>query len=131
MEPSDTLLSTPCPNLPTPGDIGLRPVEPRKQHLTASLSGPVSCDVQSVVRETLVLYLAVVLPLRTPTSSVAKRILDFSFGLSYSLDAVGSVADRVFVVLPSWRLFLTQVFDSLLIEGDTVNWRFLCSRIMF
>ena len=42
---------------------------------------------------------AVVLALRNTPDSLAKRILDFSFGVSSALDAsVDCVADKVFVV---------------------------------
>ena len=95
---------TVSPNLPTPGDIGLRPVS--------------YDDVQSVVCRVRTGQ-PVVLIFKNTNIEVAKRILDFSFGLSYGLDgAVEEVADRVFVVLPH-GVSLTQAdLDKLADEGE-------------
>ena len=80
---------------------------------------PVSYDdVQSVVRRVRTGQ-PVVLIFKNTNIEVAKRILDFSFGLSYGLDgAVEEVADRVFVVLPH-GVSLTQAdLDKLADEGE-------------
>ena len=94
---------TVSPNLPTPGDIGLRPVSRTSYsgQLPPYVLRPVSYDdVQSVVRRVRTGQ-PVVLIFKNTNIEVAKRILDFSFGLSYGLDgAVEEVADRVFAVLP-------------------------------
>ena len=80
---------------------------------------PVSYDdVQSVVRRVRTGQ-PVVLIFKNTNIEVAKRILDFSFGLSYGLDgAVEEVADRVFAVLPH-GVSLTQAdLDKLADEGE-------------
>ena len=109
------------PNLPTPGDIGLRPVSRTSYsgQLPPYVLSPVSYDdVQSVVRRVRTGQ-PVVLIFKNTNIEVAKRILDFSFGLSYGLDgAVEEVADRVFVVLPH-GVSLTQAdLDKLADEGE-------------
>ena len=109
------------PNLPTPGDIGLRPVSRTSSsgQLPPYILRPVSYDdVQSVVRRVRTGQ-PVVLIFKNTNIEVAKRILDFSFGLSYGLDgAVEEVADRVFVVLPH-GVSLTQAdLDKLADEGE-------------
>ena len=112
---------TVSPNLPTPGDIGLRPVSRTSYsgQLPPYILRPVSYDdVQSVVRRVRTGQ-PVVLIFKNTNIEVAKRILDFSFGLSYGLDgAVEEVADRVFVVLPH-GVSLTQAdLDKLADEGE-------------
>ena len=99
------------PNLPTPGDIGLRPVSRTSYsgQLPPYVLRPVSYDdVQSVVRRVRTGQ-PVVLIFKNTNIEVAKRILDFSFE---------EVADRVFVVLPH-GVSLTQAdLDKLADEGE-------------
>ena len=61
----------------------------------------------------------VVLVFKNTNIETAKRILDFSFGLSYGVDgAVEELGDRVFAVLPQ-GISLTQAdIDKLVSDGD-------------
>lgn len=86
----------------TPGDVGLTAV-PRvtSGKLPAYVLKPTSYDdVQMVVRRVRTNQ-PVVLSFKNLKIEVAKRILDFSFGLACGIDgAVEELGDRVFVVLP-------------------------------
>lgn len=86
----------------TPGDVGLTAV-PRvtSGKLPAYVLKPTSYDdVQMVVRRVRTNQ-PVVLSFKNLKIEVAKRILDFSFGLACGVDgAVEELGDRVFVVLP-------------------------------
>lgn len=86
----------------TPGDVGLTAV-PRvtSGKLPAYVLKPTSYDdVQMVVRRVKTNQ-PVVLSFKSLKIEVAKRILDFSFGLACGVDgAVEELGDRVFVVLP-------------------------------
>ncbi len=86
----------------TPGDVGLTAV-PRvtSGKLPAYVLKPTSYDdVQMVVRRVRTNQ-PVVLSFKNLKIDVAKRILDFSFGLACGIDgAVEELGDRVFVVLP-------------------------------
>lgn len=104
----------------TPGDVGLRP-KPRvtSGQLPPYVLRPVSYDdVQSVVRRVRTNQ-PVVLVFKNTNIETAKRILDFSFGLSYGVDgAVEELGDRVFAVLPQ-GISLTQAdIDKLVSDGD-------------
>ncbi|MCI5949098.1 MAG: cell division protein SepF [Parolsenella sp.] len=86
----------------TPGDVGLTAV-PRvtSGKLPAYVLKPTSYDdVQTVVRRVRTNQ-PVVLSFKNLKIEVAKRILDFSFGLACGIDgSVEELGDRVFVVLP-------------------------------
>ncbi len=86
----------------TPGDKGLTAV-PRvtSGKLPAYVLKPTSYDdVQMVVRRVRTNQ-PVVLSFKTLKIEIAKRILDFSFGLACGVDgSVEELGDRVFVVLP-------------------------------
>lgn len=108
------------PNVPTPGDIGLRPVgRVSSGKLPPYVLRPVSYDdVQAVVRRVKTGQ-PVVLIFKNTNIEVAKRILDFSFGFSYGIDGtVEEVADRVFVVLPQGITLSQSDLDKLTNDGD-------------
>ena len=87
----------------TPGDIGLTPVaRVNSGQLPPYVLRPVSYDdVQTVVRRVKTNQ-PVVIVFRNTNIEVAKRILDFCFGLSYGLDGdITELGDRVFAVTPA------------------------------
>lgn len=98
----------------TPGDKGLTAV-PRMMSgkLPAYVLKPTSYDdVQMVVRRVRTNQ-PVVLCFKTLKIEIAKRILDFSFGLACGIDgSVEELGDRVFVVLPK---------DAVLSDSDKAN----------
>ncbi|BCV18887.1 cell division protein SepF [Leptogranulimonas caecicola] len=87
----------------TPGDIGLTPV-PRVNSgkLPPYVLKPTSYDdVQMVIRRVRTNQ-PVVLSFKNTQIEIAKRILDFCFGLSCGVNgSVEELGDRVFVVLPA------------------------------
>lgn len=87
----------------TPGDVGLTAV-PRvtSGKLPPYVLKPTSYDdVQMVVRRVRTNQ-PVVLSFKNLKIEIAKRILDFSFGLACGVDgSVDELGDRVFVVLPN------------------------------
>lgn len=117
---SDYEPAAPSTGNTTPGDRGLRPV-PRvtSGRLPPYILRPVSYDdVQSVVRRVRTNQ-PVVLVFKNTNIEVAKRILDFSFGLSYGVGgAVEELGDRVFVVLPQGISLSQADLDKLASDGD-------------
>lgn len=104
----------------TPGDAGLRPVSRmRSGQLPPYVLRPVAYeDVQSVVRRVRTGQ-PVVLVFKNTNTEIAKRILDFSFGLSYGLEgAVEAIGERVFVVLPQGMELSQADLDKLAADGD-------------
>lgn len=102
------------------GDTGSRTI-PRSSssQLPPYVLKPVAYDdVQMVVRRVRTNQ-PVVLVLRNTNFEVAKRILDFCFGLSMGVGgAVQELGDRVFVVLPA-EVELSQAdIDKLVADGD-------------
>lgn len=87
----------------TPGDVGLTPV-PRggSGQLPPYVLKPIAYDeVQMVVRRVRTNQ-PVVLSFKNTNIEVAKRILDFCFGLACGIGgAVDELGDRAFVVLPA------------------------------
>ena len=87
----------------TPGDRGLTPV-PRisSSHLPPYVLRPASYDDVQMVISRVKTGQPVVLSFKTTNIDIAKRILDFSFGLTCGIDGkVEELDDRVFVVLPA------------------------------
>lgn len=110
----------PMQDVPTPGDAGHRAgARVTSGQLPPYVLRPVSYDdVQSVVRRVRTNQ-PVILVFKTTNIEVAKRILDFSFGLSYGLDgSVEELGDRVFVVLPKGICLGQADLDKLRSDGD-------------
>ena len=64
----------------------------------------------------------VVLALRNTPDQLAKRILDFCFGLSYGLDGdITELGDRVFAVTPAGIQLSRADIDKLVADGDLVR----------
>ena len=104
----------------TPGDIGLRPVaRVSSGQLPPYVLRPVSYDdVQTVVRRVKTNQ-PVVIVFRNTNIEVAKRILDFCFGLSYGLDGeITELGDRVFAVTPAGIQLSRADIDKLVADGD-------------
>lgn len=104
----------------TPGDIGLQPVaRVSSGQLPPYVLRPVSYDdVQTVVRRVKTNQ-PVVIVFRNTNIEVAKRILDFCFGLSYGLDGeITELGDRVFAVLPAGIQLSRTDIDKLVADGD-------------
>lgn len=103
----------------TPADRGLTAV-PRTMSgkLPAYVLKPTSYDdVQTVVRRVRTNQ-PVVLSFKNLNIDIAKRILDFSFGLSCGVDgSVEELGDRVFVVLPQGVQLTEQDKRKLRAEG--------------
>lgn len=101
------------------GDMGLRAV-PRVSSgaLPPYVLKPVSYDdVQMVVRRVRTNQ-PVVLVFKSTNIEVAKRILDFSFGLSCGImGSVEELGDRVFVVLPQGMQLSRADLDKLAADG--------------
>ena len=83
---------------------------------------PVSYDdVQTVVRRVKTNQ-PVVIVFRNTNIEVAKRILDFCFGLSYGLDGdITELGDRVFAVTPAGIQLSRADIDKLVADGDLVR----------
>ena len=83
---------------------------------------PVSYDdVQTVVRRVRTGQ-PVVLVFRNTNIETAKRILDFSFGLSFGIGGeVSELGDRVFAVLPAGIELTRADIDKLVADGDLVR----------
>lgn len=78
-------------------------------------------DVQTVVRRVRTNQ-PVVLVFRNTNIEVAKRILDFSFGLSQGMGGeVRELGERVFVVLPPNMTLSQSEIDKLVADGDLVR----------
>ena len=107
----------------TPGDIGLTPVaRVNSGQLPPYVLRPVSYDdVQTVVRRVKTNQ-PVVIVFRNTNIEVAKRILDFCFGLSYGLDGdITELGDRVFAVTPAGIQLSRADIDKLVADGDLVR----------
>ena len=108
---------------PTPGDLGPRTI-PRVSsgQLPPYVLKPVSYDdVQTVVRRVRTGQ-PVVLVFRNTNIETAKRILDFSFGLSFGIGGeVTELGDRVFAVLPAGIELSRADIDKLVADGDLVR----------
>ncbi len=102
----------------TPGDKGLTAV-PRvtSGKLPAYVLKPTSYDdVQMVVRRVRTNQ-PVVLSFKSLNIEIAKRILDFSFGLACGVDgSVEELGDRVFVVLPKGAVLSDS--DKAILKGQ-------------
>ena len=83
---------------------------------------PVSYDdVQTVVRRVKTNQ-PVVIVFRNTNIEVAKRILDFCFGLSYGLDGdITELGDRVFAVTPAGIQLSRADIAKLVADGDLVR----------
>lgn len=108
----------------TPGDLGPRTI-PRVNNsgqLPPYVLKPVSYDdVQTVVRRVRTGQ-PVVLVFRNTNIETAKRILDFSFGLSFGIGGeVTELGDRVFAVLPCGIELSRADIDKLVADGDLVR----------
>ena len=107
----------------TPGDIGPKTFSRvNSGQLPPYVLKPVSYDdVQTVVRRVRTNQ-PVVIVFRNTNIETAKRILDFSFGLSFGIGGeVRELGDRVFCVLPA-GVELTQAdIDKLVADGDLVR----------
>lgn len=103
----------------TPGDVGLTAV-PRVSsgQLPPYVLKPVAYDdVQMVVRRVRTNQ-PVVLSFKNTNLEVAKRILDFSFGLSCGLGgSVEELGDRAFAVLPAGISLTQSDRDKLVADG--------------
>ena len=103
----------------TPGDIGLKPV-PRVNsgQLPPYVLKPVSYDdVQMVVRRVRTNQ-PVVLVFKNTNIEIAKRILDFSFGLTCGVGGqVDELGDRVFAVMPQGVTLSQSDLDKLASDG--------------
>lgn len=103
----------------TPGDIGLKPV-PRVSsgQLPPYVLKPVSYDdVQMVVRRVRTNQ-PVVLVFKNTNIETAKRILDFSFGLTCGVGGqVDELGDRVFAVMPQGVTLSQSDLDKLASDG--------------
>lgn len=110
---------TPGTNV-TPGDLGPRTI-PRVNsgQLPPYVLKPVSYDdVQTVVRRVKTGQ-PVVLVFRNTNIDTAKRILDFSFGLSFGISgSVEELGDRVFAVLPAGIELSDADIRKLEADGD-------------
>ena len=107
----------------TPGDIGLTPVaRVSSGQLPPYVLRPVSYDdVQTVVRRVKTNQ-PVVIVFRNTNIEVAKRILDFCFGLSYGLDGdITELGDRVFAVTPAGIQLTATDINKLVADGDLVR----------
>ena len=70
---------------------------------------PVSYEDVASVARSVKLGNIVVLSLRSTDSALAKRVLDFSFGVASALDArVDCVADKTFIVVQGGDLSLEE-----------------------
>lgn len=103
-----------------PGDVGPRAI-PRVSsgQLPPYVLKPVSYDdVQTVVRRVKTGQ-PVVLVFRNTNIDTAKRILDFSFGLSFGISgSVEELGDRVFAVLPAGIALTDSDIKKLVADGD-------------
>ena len=110
--------------IPTPGDLGPRTISRANNsgQLPPYVLKPVSYDdVQTVVRRVRTGQ-PVVLVFRNTNIETAKRILDFSFGLSFGIGGeVSELGDRVFVVLPCGIELARADIDKLVADGDLVR----------
>lgn len=88
-------------------------------HLPAYVLRPVSYDdVQTVVQRAKTGQ-PLILVFKHTNIEVAKRILDFCFGLSYGLNGeIKELGDRVFAVLPEGASITPQDLDKLRADGD-------------
>ena len=115
-----TTVLTPTASAATPGDLGPRTI-PRVSsgQLPPYVLKPVSYDdVQTVVRRVKTGQ-PVVLVFRNTNIDTAKRILDFSFGLSFGLSgSVEELGDRVFAVLPAGVSLTDSDIKKLVADGD-------------
>ena len=102
-----------------PGDVGVTPI-PRMSsgQLPPYVLKPVAYDdVQMVVRRVRTNQ-PVVLSFKNTNLEVAKRILDFSFGLSCGVGgSVEELGDRAFVVLPAGITLSKTDLDKLASDG--------------
>lgn len=78
-------------------------------------------DVETVVRRVKTNQ-PVVLVFRNTNTEIAKRIIDFCFGLSYGLNgAMEELGDRVFAVLPAGAELSSADINKLVADGDLVR----------
>ena len=103
----------------TPGDIGIKPVSRvNSGQLPPYVLKPVSYDdVQMVVRRVRTNQ-PVVLVFKNTNIEIAKRILDFSFGLTCGVGGqVDELGDRVFAVMPQGVTLSQSDLDKLASDG--------------
>ena len=107
----------------TPGDIGLTPVaRVNSGQLPPYVLRPVSYDDVQTVVSRVKTNQPVVIVFRNTNIEVAKRILDFCFGLSYGLDGdITELGDRVFAVTPAGIQLSRADIDKLVADGDLVR----------
>lgn len=75
-------------------------------------------DVQTVVRRVRTNQ-PVVLNFRSTNIDIAKRVLDFSYGLSFGIDGeIAELGDRVFAVLPHGLTLSQSDIDKLVADGE-------------
>ncbi|RVU98614.1 cell division protein SepF [Coriobacteriales bacterium OH1046] len=78
-------------------------------------------DVQTVVRRVRTNQ-PVVLNFRATNIDIAKRVLDFSYGLSFGIDGeIAELGDRVFAVLPHGLTLSQSDIDKLVADGEIIR----------
>ena len=78
-------------------------------------------DVQTVVRRVRTNQ-AVVLNFRHTNIDIAKRVLDFCYGLSFGIDGeISELGDRVFAVLPHGITLSQTDLDKLVADGEIIR----------
>ena len=78
-------------------------------------------DVQSVVRRVRTSQ-PVVLNFRLTNIDIAKRVLDFCYGLSFGIDGeIAELGDRVFAVLPHGITLSQSDIDKLVADGEIIR----------
>ena len=78
-------------------------------------------DVQTVVRRVRTSQ-PVVLNFRLTNIDIAKRVLDFCYGLSFGIDGeIAELGDRVFAVLPHGITLSQSDIDKLVADGEIIR----------